>query len=199
MEIIKAIETVYNGIRFRSRLEARWAVFFDTVGARYEYEPEGFILEDGTRYLPDFYLPDCDTWVEVKGRMTSEDERKIDLFRNALEAANYEGGPDWPSGILVTVGHILRENEFHLLNGWYWNSFEFSIGWDGPYLPCVCPVCGKFGFEYDGRGARVCGAKHCPDSDKDYTYDDPIILNGYRMAGMARFERGDTPRVTRRV
>ena len=29
---IKAIETIYNGYKFRSRLEARWAVFFDEAG-----------------------------------------------------------------------------------------------------------------------------------------------------------------------
>lgn len=29
---IKAIETEYDGHRFRSRLEARWAVFFNAVG-----------------------------------------------------------------------------------------------------------------------------------------------------------------------
>ena len=28
---IKPIETKYNGYRFRSRLEARWAVFFDMI------------------------------------------------------------------------------------------------------------------------------------------------------------------------
>lgn len=64
---IKAIETEYNGYKFRSRLEARWAVFFDAAGIKYEYEPEGFELEDGTRYLPDFYLPEIDYYVEVKG------------------------------------------------------------------------------------------------------------------------------------
>ena len=63
---IKAIETEYNGYKFRSRLEARWAVFFDAAGIKYEYEPEGFELADGTRYLPDFYLPDEDMYVEVK-------------------------------------------------------------------------------------------------------------------------------------
>lgn len=63
---IKAIETVYNGYKFRSRLEARWAVFFDAAGIRYEYEPEGFELEDGTKYLPDFYFPDYDWYAEVK-------------------------------------------------------------------------------------------------------------------------------------
>lgn len=67
MEAIKAIETRYNGYLFRSRLEARWAVFFDYAGIKYEYEPEGYELEDGTRYLPDFYLPELDMHVEVKG------------------------------------------------------------------------------------------------------------------------------------
>ena len=61
----KAIETVYNGYRFRSRLEARWAVFFDAAGIKYEYEPEGFTDGD-LFYLPDFYLPDHNTYVEVK-------------------------------------------------------------------------------------------------------------------------------------
>ena len=55
---IKPIETYYNNNRFRSRLEARWAVFFDTLGIKYEYEPEGFKMSDGTLYLPDFYLPE---------------------------------------------------------------------------------------------------------------------------------------------
>ena len=63
---IKPIETVYNGYRFRSRLEARWAVFFDAAGIKYEYEPEGFKAEDGTMYLPDFYLTNKHCWVEVK-------------------------------------------------------------------------------------------------------------------------------------
>ena len=63
---IKAIETIYNGYRFRSRLEARWAVFFDAAGIKYQYDPEGYTLKDGTRYLPDFYLTESDTHVEVK-------------------------------------------------------------------------------------------------------------------------------------
>ncbi len=63
--MLKAIETHYNGYRFRSRLEARWAAFFDTLGVRYEYEPEGFDL-DGLWYLPDFWLPMERIWVEIK-------------------------------------------------------------------------------------------------------------------------------------
>lgn len=61
----KVIETRYNGYHFRSRLEARWAVFFDTLGIKYHYEPEGYDLE-GTWYLPDFWLPDYASFVEIK-------------------------------------------------------------------------------------------------------------------------------------
>ena len=63
---MQAIETVYNGYRFRSRLEARWAVFFDALEVEYEYEPEGYELSNGQRYLPDFFLPELKIYVEVK-------------------------------------------------------------------------------------------------------------------------------------
>ena len=63
---IKAIQTYYNGYHFRSRTEARWAVFFDNANIRYQYEPEGYELSDGTKYLPDFYLSDFGIFVEIK-------------------------------------------------------------------------------------------------------------------------------------
>ncbi len=79
---MKAIETVYKGFRFRSRLEARWAVFFDSLGIKWEYEKEGYEKEehDGKiiRYLPDFFLPESETWVEVKPsetELTKEGEK----------------------------------------------------------------------------------------------------------------------------
>lgn len=63
---LKPIETHYKGYRFRSRLEARWAVFFDELGIEWEYEPEGFVLPDGELYLPDFWLRTCGAWFEIK-------------------------------------------------------------------------------------------------------------------------------------
>lgn len=51
-----AIPTTYAGVRFRSRLEARWAAFFDLLEWRWEYEP---IDLDG--YIPDF-LVECRRW-----------------------------------------------------------------------------------------------------------------------------------------
>lgn len=73
---LKAIETVYAGYRFRSRLEARWAVFFDTLGIAWEYEKEGYDLGEAGWYLPDFWLPDAFQWVEIKAQEPSDIERE---------------------------------------------------------------------------------------------------------------------------
>lgn len=64
---IKAIETAYKGYRFRSRLEARYAVMFDALGFEWQYEPEGFDLGEMGYYLPDFFLPKLNVWIEIKG------------------------------------------------------------------------------------------------------------------------------------
>lgn len=93
---IQAIETRYAGCVFRSRLEARWAVFFDELGIEWEYEPQGFNLpwrltfaEGVIRYLPDFYLPSLKTWVEVKGSWSEAECRQ---FLNAAAALSAPDG-----------------------------------------------------------------------------------------------------------
>jgi hypothetical protein len=94
---IKAIETAYKGYRFRSRLEARWAVFFDALDIKWHYEEEGYELPSG-RYLPDFRLEKMasagtrDIWAEVKGKPTSADV--IKTFNAAAELACEPGAAD---------------------------------------------------------------------------------------------------------
>ncbi|MCC3333550.1 hypothetical protein [Nocardia abscessus] len=83
-ETIKPIETRYGGCRFRSRIEARWARFFDYLGIGWEYEPQGFDLPSGP-YLPDFLLDLGDgVWWEVKGAAPTPAER--DLCWELLQA-----------------------------------------------------------------------------------------------------------------
>lgn len=68
-DFLKPIDTVYKGYKFRSRLEARWAVFFDEIGIKWQYEVEGFALSDGRNYLPDFKITTINKitcWVEIK-------------------------------------------------------------------------------------------------------------------------------------
>jgi hypothetical protein len=64
---MQAINTLYKGYRFRSRLEARWAVFLETLGAHWSYEAEGYNLS-GIWYLPDFFVGDWNCWIEIKGQ-----------------------------------------------------------------------------------------------------------------------------------
>ena len=124
---IKAIETHYNGYRFRSRLEARWAVYFDALGIEYEYEPEGYVLQGGSTYLPDFYLPLVDAYVEVKSKHSTEiDSAKWKMERLA-ENTNKFG--------LLCVGDP-ADNEIYIYGritkvygyGIIWDSAEFIIG-----------------------------------------------------------------------
>ena len=71
--MIRAIQTFFDGFRFRSRTEARFATMWKALGWHYQYEMEGFALEKGP-FLPDFYLTDCAVFFEVKGVMPSDHE-----------------------------------------------------------------------------------------------------------------------------
>jgi hypothetical protein len=79
---IKPIETVFRGHKFRSRLEARWAVFFSELGIPYEYELEGYELSNGVKYLPDFYIPSLALHIEVKPhqQLTDNEIKKLICF-----------------------------------------------------------------------------------------------------------------------
>ncbi|MGF6950848.1 hypothetical protein QF028_003353 [Neobacillus sp. B4I6] len=77
---IIAIETEYKGFKFRSRLEARWAVFFDAMDIIWEYgEPKK--IGNKHIYLPDFYLPEKKSWIEISDKTPkAEDLRKCEAF-----------------------------------------------------------------------------------------------------------------------
>lgn len=88
---IAPVETRYAGCRFRSRLEARWAVWFDHLGIEWHYEPETYKVGPNDRrrgYLPDFFLPGDNVWVEVKG-----DENALNYQLLADAADPYYGLP----------------------------------------------------------------------------------------------------------
>lgn len=171
---IKPIETIYNGYRFRSRLEARWAVFFDAAGIKYQYEPEGFTLPDGSLYLPDFYLPDVFSrssvkglWVEVKGVMSDSDINKINQFSKFVNntAVLYECKPNSIENEIITneYGEIYWDN-----NGTFWK----------------CPNCGAIIYEFD-NGETRCNKCGCNDYPKEY------FLDAFEKARQARFEHGE--------
>lgn len=64
------------GFYVRSTWEADVARVFHLLGRTFEYEPRTFDL-GGDTYLPDFYLPDLDLWVEVSGWVSPDKEMKL--------------------------------------------------------------------------------------------------------------------------
>jgi hypothetical protein len=105
----EGIATTYNGIRYRSRLEAKWAAFFELLGWRAFYEP--FDL-DG--YIPDFVLHSRNgnrTLVEVKPVASISDP----LFREAKAKIDQSG---WKHDALI-VTYFLLEYEDLLCPGWH--------------------------------------------------------------------------------
>lgn len=102
--MIRSLTTSYAGVKFRSRAEARWAIFFDAIGLSWQYEFEGFEVRRGVAYLPDFWLP------EVKGAEPTDEERaKCVALAEQSEA-----------DILLAVGN--PEERFQLL--WFDHSGE---------------------------------------------------------------------------
>lgn len=80
---VPAIETVYSGCRFRSRLEARWAAFFDLCGWRWVYEPVDF-----HNWFPDFALvgdKGNHVFVEVKPISRRDSDLEVRLEASGCE------------------------------------------------------------------------------------------------------------------
>jgi hypothetical protein len=120
----KAIETLYSGCRFRSRLEARWATFFNTLGIPWEYEKEGYLL-DGIPYLPDFWLPEQDSFIEIKGQEPTGDElnkaRLLSLYTQKQVCVLY-GPVEVPSDDLLNFCFFMPPTL------WKFQKSELTVG-----------------------------------------------------------------------
>ena len=103
IERLHAIPTEYAQTKFRSRLEARWARFFDLVGWRWEYEP--FDLAGS---IPDFALIGVDqtALVEVKPVASLGDSIAKEAREKAERAVLASGRRD---EIPTTGLHLARE------------------------------------------------------------------------------------------
>jgi len=147
---IGAIETVFDGYRFRSRLEARWAVFFKTAGIRYIYEPECFRLPSGKLYLPDFYLP------EVNMR-TTEDEGGIYVEVKPSKPNSAEIDYLFELSKITGKGVLLLEGMPALWNGFFdaEGDGHYDCSWDPQFGNTAWDVCMLFARCYECYRVRV--------------------------------------------
>jgi len=71
----------YKNILMRSSYEIIYAKYLDKNEIKWKYEPKTFDLGK-TTYTPDFYLPESDTYVEVKGYWLEDAKKKFKKFKD---------------------------------------------------------------------------------------------------------------------
>lgn len=216
--MIQAIETSYNGYRFRSRLEARWAVFFDAIDQKYRYETEGYVLS-GIPYLPDFQILsepgingygdmiETAEFVEIKPTdPTRQEWNKAVLL--ASESGNtvniFAGDPDIDVEIYQICSDIMGGELPEFLTNIPSYAADKTIAmppytWSHAYWK-QCVRCLRVQlvniWMTDPDGVDTC--IYC-SAEKRGLLDvaSPDLLKAYRAARSARFEFGETPKVLR--
>ena len=202
MSEIKAVETIYKGYLFRSRLEARWAVFFDALGIKWEYEPEGLLLSDGTSYLPDFYLINFNCYFEVKRagiKGTEEGKKAIHKISNGMDSDAWAG--------MIAFGDPVDDDVYLFCQ-------ETDDGGGGCYEGPVTIGCSPYNgrphlFAYDTRHEMAFITNFGEEYDYipattteygTYEYSDFVtqrVINARLRARQARFEHGQAPKTRR--
>ena len=198
MNEIKPIETYYNGYRFRSRLEARWAVFFDYAKIPYQYEPEGFNLGPLGYYLPDFYLPWFDAFVEIKPTYSNQIKSAVEKLETLFEQTTHT--------VLLCIGDP-ADNDIRI----YCNDLTDGSGggpneWPACFLEspgnsCWCTtkhtILLAIGYKND-RDRNFYNAEwgeiksSCRLIDVKYFRND--FSHAKTLSRQARFEYGETPK-----
>lgn len=162
---MKAIPTVYKGVQMKSRLEADVAFLLDRMGCEWEYEPQSFLLNDGTHYLPDFRVGRLWLWVEARGYVTEKGKRQIREFRRHLgEHDSYLAITS--TGTSLTEPALSPDGMDHETHG--------HIG------VATCGGCGR-GFFYpesEGWACRWCESEHVFQEGRLEIMDGRLCVDG---------------------
>jgi hypothetical protein len=184
---VNSIPTVYKSIRFRSRLEARWAAFFDLIGWRWFYEPI-----DLKGYIPDFIIqfPKRQLLVEVKPLTAPGPVLKA--AKEKIAASGWEGRDDGDleSGAALIVGCGVnldpsQDDACCIADSIGWLQ-DFSWGVDG-YDACYlarCPICRRT-FYWNQYTLWNC--PHCGKwTDKPYHYTSDCYPDAEELLARAQ-------------
>lgn len=175
---IKPIPTLYDGILFRSRIEARWKVFFNFLDVAALYEDEGYQI-NGIKYLVDFWIPEWSLYVEVKGAApTSEEREKCRLLHEGtgMDVLCVYGGMDERSrrGILFTKKDDIDEYQDTVFMGCRRCDAIVLQSHEPDGVPWIW-------IDLDVHSGRNCGERYP-------IIDSHRIADAYKAAMTERFE-----------
>lgn len=189
----KPIETYYAGYRFRSRLEARWAVYLTwRYEFQWQYEPEGYILPNGEPYLPDFLVSlvfltsgeiEDQFWLEIKPTPPTAEEletARLLAQETGLNCHLLAGIPG------EGVEHIYTPAGFYAI-------YHVRPGWggNGAYLIDRRRSAQRYGKKLNEIENIEIREIPYPQI-VNYTSDD-LNDQAAHFARAARFEHGETP------
>ena len=83
-KLLHSKKVKYKNIYMRSSWEVKYAKYLDKKGIKWLYESKTFDLGE-TTYTPDFYLPESDTYIEIKGYLRKNSKNKIRLFNKLFK------------------------------------------------------------------------------------------------------------------
>lgn len=170
----KSIQCEYKGYMMRSLLEKRIAQKLDEMKVRWYYEPQGFVMDDGTCYLPDFYLPDQKIWIEGKGIISDADIHKCNCFVKENENNEpllivFPDGKTEIMGAYLSWGYEGKtEVRYRLYNE------DGIYGCKDDFIIAKCTECGRF-YVQDIGDTYTC--LMCKSYDGDH-FVRPILSNG---------------------
>ena len=192
LNTIKAIPTTYQGINLKSRFEADIAFLIDNLKYKWQYEPKSFLLDDGTHYLPDFYLPDLRLFIECRGYESEKGEAQINGFGKLITTAD--------KSILkrpLTLEYDHNIYPDYLAIGpqsvvFYESVYRYGVGKSEDAIMAQCDKCDKW-FFVGASGSYQC--RNCGRWDGDHhmkdarwlNYQDGALLIGYLKATVREF------------
>jgi hypothetical protein len=192
---LQALPTSYSGRRFRSRVEARWAVWFDACGIPWDYEPEGYYLGTAGNYLPDFHLENAECFFEVKGAPANDLEKA-----KAQALSTVSGLP-----VIIHSGRIVQPTPrfdpegdpppIHMPQVIVFDTWSGERGGEGcPGFVCLCESCGGDTPYYcallDALYGTWGGPGRC--SDVRYLLERYEARRPFEASTSARFEHGES-------
>jgi hypothetical protein len=181
----QVIETLFEGTLFRSRMEARWAVFMHAAQIPYVYEPEGFYLDDGISYLPDFWIPCIESYLEIKPAYPTDKEKEKGSRLVGFTKHNLYFFFETPENPWTSSSY--QTSDSALVCGWSPGDDDYppTPWWDMGYDWCECPHCHAIGIEYQGRADRI--KCPCPKTGDRGVWDSPRLAKAYTRAMRYRF------------
>lgn len=154
----------FEGVRYCSRSEAKWAVVLKALGLRAYYEPSRYHLPSGT-YEPDFWVPQLDAYLEVKP-CNLDDVRFAELGENRAKRVFVVSGdmPQIPSQ--RDEASVLKALSGHIWQKWPADDLSYMLAREAQGRINIVPV---------APGSLASGL-------------DEAILRAYVLASVSHFD-----------